>query len=116
MNPAIKAQWVAALRSGDYVQGQNRLRNLNIETHPHCCLGVLTDLYVKANDMTWADMPNGAVPLGLPPVEVGVWAGFKNYELDGTTVYIENEPGFLHVHNDSGKTFLQIADAIESQL
>lgn len=50
MNPAIKAQWVAALRSGEYVQGTGKLRKRTgyNETDQFCCLGVLCDLAVKA--------------------------------------------------------------------
>lgn len=42
LDPAIKAKWVAALRSGTYVQGKTRLR-FNDE---YCCLGVLCELAV----------------------------------------------------------------------
>ena len=45
MNPEIKALWLTALRSGDYKQGQGVLRD---GADNFCCLGVLTDLAVKA--------------------------------------------------------------------
>lgn len=45
MNPEIKAQWVAALRSGDYQQGRGQLRSGN---NTYCCLGVLMELAVEA--------------------------------------------------------------------
>lgn len=53
MKPEIKAQWVQALRSGDYKQGQGRLvrRGYAYERDgqvTHCCLGVLCELAVKA--------------------------------------------------------------------
>ncbi len=50
MNQEIKALWVAALRSGDYKQQTNGvLCDINPDTKEEkwCCLGVLTDLYVK---------------------------------------------------------------------
>lgn len=51
MNPAIKAQWVAALRSGEYQQGRNFLRT----DEGFCCLGVLCDLAVKAGVADWGE-------------------------------------------------------------
>ena len=38
MTPELKAQWIAALRSGEYTQGHNHLRTGN---GYYCCLGVL---------------------------------------------------------------------------
>lgn len=50
MDPNIKAQWVAALRSGEYKQGKYVLHNVDENTF--CCLGVLCDLAVKAGVIT----------------------------------------------------------------
>lgn len=41
MKTELKKRWLEALRSGEYKQGQRRLRNNSDE---HCCLGVLCDL------------------------------------------------------------------------
>lgn len=41
MTPELKSNWVAALRSGKYTQGQTYLRS---KTDKYCCLGVLADL------------------------------------------------------------------------
>lgn len=41
----IKKLWVDALRSGEYEQGKNVLRN--IEKNTFCCLGVLCDIAIK---------------------------------------------------------------------
>lgn len=50
MKPDIKAQWVAALRSGEYEQGKGVLREIDNDgtLGGYCCLGVLCDLAVKA--------------------------------------------------------------------
>lgn len=56
MVPSIKAEWVAALESGDYLQGRGNLAtvetvtvdDLTTEVVKWCCLGVLCDLAVKA--------------------------------------------------------------------
>lgn len=50
MNPEIREQWCKALRSGEYTQAQNDLRIRKDGTNSYCCLGVLTDLYVKAGN------------------------------------------------------------------
>lgn len=41
MKAETKAEWVAALRSGNYQQGQGRLRSGD----QYCCLGVFCDLF-----------------------------------------------------------------------
>lgn len=41
MTPELKAKWVAALRSGDYVQGAGYLCDINKR---YCCLGVLCEV------------------------------------------------------------------------
>ena len=51
MNKVIKRKWLKALRSGEYKQGRGRLLTCNVEgdNPKFCCLGVLTDLYIKAH-------------------------------------------------------------------
>ena len=44
MNPEIRDLWVDALNSGEYTQGYGALR----KDDNFCCLGVLSDLAVKA--------------------------------------------------------------------
>lgn len=46
MKPAIKKQWVAALRSGKYKQTEGALKEWNGTSHRsgYCCLGVLREL------------------------------------------------------------------------
>jgi len=41
MKKDIAMKWIKALRSGDYIQGQAELRNLN---NKYCCLGVLCEI------------------------------------------------------------------------
>jgi hypothetical protein len=45
MDTKVKKQWLKALRSGNYTQGQNRLaqRKQHSKTM-YCCLGVLCDI------------------------------------------------------------------------
>jgi hypothetical protein len=46
MQPELKAKWVAALRSGKYVQAHGRLKDMlaNEPAVSYCCLGVLCDI------------------------------------------------------------------------
>lgn len=44
MDPALKAKWVAALRSGDYAQAREALRAVHDDKASYCCLGVLCTL------------------------------------------------------------------------
>ena len=39
MSPELKQKWIAALRSGEYIQGKETLYNARADTY--CCLGVL---------------------------------------------------------------------------
>lgn len=48
MKPEIKAQWLAALRSGQYTQATGVLHETGPRGDSYCCLGVLCDLAEKA--------------------------------------------------------------------
>lgn len=50
LKPEVKSLFVAALRSGEYQQGDGCLKYEPSDSSPaqYCCLGVLTDLAVKA--------------------------------------------------------------------
>ena len=118
MNPEIKEMWAKALESGDYKQGEGALR----VDDGFCCLGVLCDLHAKATGGVWVgsidpERPSTMGYLGndeevLPHVVVE-WAGLDvqdpQLNIDGRLAHASN-------HNDSGKTFQQIAQAIREQL
>jgi len=45
VNKTIKKKWIAALRSGKYLQGRTVLRRESLDGKDHfCCLGVLADV------------------------------------------------------------------------
>ncbi|QGT54329.1 hypothetical protein b3_0085 [Synechococcus phage B3] len=80
MKQEIKEKWVAALRSGEYQQTTGNLR----DEKGFCCLGVLTDLYLKENGVEWVS--ESAHPyayylaLGICdelPKQVADWAGLE---------------------------------------
>jgi hypothetical protein len=102
--------WIAALRSGEYVQGTHRLRN-NDDTY--CCLGVACDRHDR----------------GLWHLAYSGWV----YESEGhrgtvampatvrdTLCLVDGLGAFnnasLGAMNDHGATFAEIADFVEAHL
>lgn len=111
MNPEVKAKWVVALRSGEYKQGQRKLR----VGDAFCCLGVLCNLHAQSHPEIAArqhDTYSYMGHLSLTPIPVENWAGL-DVDVD---VEINGVLAPLYSHNDDGRTFAEIADAIESQL
>lgn len=121
MNPEVRAQWCAALRSGDYPQTCEALRMLEEkEGHPagYCCLGVLTDLYLEAGHeemIADPDFPDQMIsvwdnPEGILSPPVMEWAGLGDGDpdIDPKTVH-----GNAVMVNDGGHTFAEIADLID---
>lgn len=105
MDPAIKAQWIAALRGGGYRQGIGHLK----EGDRYCCLGVLCEL---KPDHSWGEAENnklgyddGDAPTEYPGPSVLGWAGLAYRDMEG-----------LAEMNDDGSTFEDLADYIEENL
>lgn len=129
MNPEIKAQWVEALRSGEYLQGSSHLaREDRHGVVHHCCLGVLSELAVKAGVATKetgdpGDKHDGVITFidaerkrGTALLTTGVvnWAG-----LDVISPIVATENGhWQHLTglNDTRVPFTTIADLIEVSL
>lgn len=118
MDARIKQLWIDALRSGEYKQGQNRLR-LRDE---FCCLGVLCDLHQKENPTlgrwvygyAYASAPNQHTNVQfegkLLPFMVAKWSGLNDHD-----PYL-NDKNRASSLNDAGMSFPQIADLIEKEL
>lgn len=119
MNKDIAEKLVTALRSGEYEQCQQALRN----DTGYCCLGVLTDIAVKEGVAEpWQKWNIGGrrqytvdgINSVLPP-EVRRWAGMKTnnggYDHNG---FEYNKA--LSADNDQGKSFSEIADIIEAHV
>ncbi len=114
MNKEVKKKWVAALRSGEYTQGTGQLRD---SANNFCCLGVLCNLHAQAHPAIAAKETNIFRYMGDRtdlPVAVMKWAGLP--DAMGDTVKIGSATASLAGHNDNGRTFAEIADAIEAQL
>ena len=116
MNKELKDKWVAALRSGKYVQGTGNLQSGG----RYCCLGVLCDVA----GVKWIHFcDDGFLPVGgalgtlteLQKIQYGMRNGdnpvFRGSYPGGTVT------GTLVEMNDDGnKSFAEIADWIETYL
>lgn len=132
MNPEVKAQWVADLRSGKFLQGKGVLHRENTATdaasvHTFCCIGVLCESAVAAgvaertqssndaNCFKYSD-PNDTEFGGnshYAPGVVRVWAGLDSS--NPSVEYAERFRTLADLNDDEGMSFDQIADLIEAQ-
>ena len=64
IDPDLKAKWVAALRSGDYKQGQHYLKTPD---DTYCCLGVLCEIAGWPTDDPEGDT---TLPPYIPHIEL----------------------------------------------
>ena len=121
MNENAK-KWVAALRSGEYLQSRHYLRAMK---NGFCCLGVACDVYAKETGKgEWTeevsdDQMNCYYSFegekGTLPAEVCEWLGlpvnhkaveYNNADMVDTSLVVDN---------DFGASFAKIADIIESE-
>lgn len=135
LKPEIKARWVAALRSGDYTQGQNVLRKQTTAGVQHCCLGVLMEIALEDGIVTritddaslgtaiWTDGPGwqlSAMPSSPAVVEWALGSFDRDANINAVsnlTVVLNDGDHSLTGINDAGKhSFSDIADLIEEQL
>lgn len=125
MYEQIREQWCAALRSGEYGQGRGHLRQGDEEGgYNYCCLGVLTDLAVKAGVTSWdaEAMRTSAGPCPPGWYEENTGAGRLGYYLSPATRewagLAHDDPRIGREHeraaalNDRGHPFTEIADKI----
>lgn len=113
MKTDIKKKWVRALRSGKYkkAQGNLRVEGSSGGIKGYCCLGVLSDLYVKEKSKTFESLNENHVL----PVKVMRWAGLTSSNPSVNTKRTgEENLATLNDGND-GYGFRRIADLIEAQ-
>lgn len=122
MKAKIKKQLIAALRSGEYEQGNGCLKNGN----NFCCLGVLCDIYRKENEgkfkAEWFPKDDGEIFLGeteILPQSVLDWAGMNSAdgEFELSCKDAKKLDGYYNTSlvelNDSRHPFEEIADFIK---
>jgi hypothetical protein len=122
--------WLDALRSSEYVQGQNQLTELTgLEDEParHCCLGVLCELAVAAGVVSSVrdvqDYRTYDGEINYLPSSVQEWAGISHNPM---VRGLDDEFGFsrlipLAAFNDGAdglrrRSFVEIAELVEEQL
>ncbi len=118
MNKDIKAEWIKALLSGDYGQGESCLRQDN----KFCCLGVLCDIHAKSDcaDEDWKpdNYEDHMYYLGQSlslPNEVRLWAGLTQSNPTFSNIGMPHPYDDLAALNDNGYTFEEIAKVIEAK-
>lgn len=117
MNSEVKNKWIAALRSGNYSQTRQVLR----DCQGYCCLGVLTDLYLQEKGEKWEEEMIGEDSyyyfdcteenITAPVIK---WAGLDSCDPD--VVYNEDLSTLTTLNDEERLDFNQIADVIEEQL
>jgi len=120
MNPEWKAKWLAALRSGEFKQGNGYLNR----DGGFCCLGVLCELVAREGQTTKHVDEDGATHYARSgrcaslPYEIVeltgmvAWGSFGDFEIDSPFL---SGATSLSAANDQGATFQQIADFIEKE-
>lgn len=117
MNPEIKEKWLTALRSGDYAQGKGWLCKVEEDgSKAYCCLGVLTDLYLKETGQKW-EFSAGCFEFqghsGSLPSPVRQWSGVKEgfggFETKGGDI------DCLSGINDQNDSFDEVIEIIEER-
>lgn len=124
MNAEIKSQWVDALRSGKYAQGQFGLRETVDGETTYCCLGVLCELATEAGVVSEVQTNvelfhsvqttsyDGAT--AFLPESVQSWAGLDSRNGFIGDYELHNHPYVsLTAFNDNEVPFSTIADVIE---
>jgi len=102
MKTITRADWTAALRSGDYKQGRGQLRDMKPGYEAFCCLGVacaIAELPLPPGKDSWAtNTPNGLLP----------------EPLDGMLQLHPRAQWYLSQQNDNQRlTFEEVADLID---
>lgn len=134
----IAKQWVDALKSGTYQQGQGKLHATDIKGEcMYCCLGVLCDLYMKQNpdelDVKVVTRKSDAFPQHFQmlsigddsltvyddesvvlPLRVREWAGMSDPLGRFTNASLAQDS--LAELNDHGMSFAKLADVITAHV
>ena len=113
MDVEAKQNWVEALRSGKYKQGDGCLRD---RSDRFCCLGVLCDILKKEGEEWRPDPENTASQFEFSSVGQLPVVSFPPENLIDRVGLEKDQPQELADMNDSGASFEEIADWIEEHL
>ena len=114
MNRAVVEKWVAALRSGEFKQGTDRLLT---DDGSYCCWGVLCEIHRREFGGTWKGNRDGLDrsyrgEYTAPPKLVQRWLGFAG---EPTIRYDDTQTLITELNDCFGLSFTDIADLIEQQ-
>lgn len=119
MTPEMKAEWLAALRSGNYDKGRRTLKQKIDETDiiTHCCLGVLCEVI----DLDYPEIMIGydeiLIDTGNIPSDIySTVIPPKMREKIGLSPETMDELVTMNDDETNPKSFLEIADWIEKNL
>lgn len=128
LDPAIKARWLEALRSGRYRQGS---RGLNWDDREFCCLGVLCETEIGRHEnfkkeekserpdyVSWSSLVDGSITseaYKLPAFLTRLTGLSPLGELNEPVKFKGETHMYLAKLNDKGASFEFIAEVIEEQ-
>jgi hypothetical protein len=113
MKLEVKEKLINALRSGEYKQGYDELK----QNDCFCINGVLCDLAAKDGVGCWDNdyfLINDRRRNIILPFDVARWASDEDLDRDGFAESIMTDKDCLMGKNDSGVSFPVLADIIES--
>lgn len=117
--------WVAALRSGEFLQGEDRLKFIDEDDQQrHCCLGVGCDVAIKhgltlTERLIETDDDEGLTVTMFDDEDMSLntavrsWLGLTTSI--GDFMNSDGRPSCLTTLNDGSVSFARIADVIESE-
>ncbi|KGM36160.1 hypothetical protein [Inquilinus limosus] len=117
-----RAAWVAALRSGQYKQTTDTLK----DDYGFCCLGVACDVYAKLEPETGASWDGDTFVTpnhdddqndATLPTLVRNWLGLDGFSgpLTREATLATCAASLANLNDDKGFTFAQLADVIENK-
>lgn len=118
LNEKLLRDWIAALRSGEYLQGSKRMIVIDEDTHGcrYCCLGVLCDIAAKSNDDLVRDsLDRGFLDISDTNDPSQIWNSYpppRFRELWGLKDIVHI---FSNMNDCDGKSFDEIADFLEQE-
>jgi hypothetical protein len=135
MDPDLKSEWVARLRSGQYPQTQQLLQRREGEGWSYCCLGVLCELAYQKGvrvESYWDSSEDGPFLIPISRAEnheydeddQKVTVMEYNHEAaepdsllrEGLGLDIRAMSDLINMNDVLGKTFPEIADWIEANV
>lgn len=111
MPKELSDKWLNALRSGKYQQGQDKLHQERNGQHYYCCLGVLQMEVLGCTSPT----PNKEEVCSIGVLREKGITFYDQGEIAGDP-FLESLGESASDANDHGRTFTEIADALEQEI